>query len=229
MVSIIVTLALFTGCQTSGVGTFWQTHSIDYSDIRAAEDQFATFAELAVAAPEPEAFAAMDMLFDRLKEDAVAYSIYADWMSGAFYNILSPCRNTALYAKAVERIVADGVLPESDYEPFLQRQEWMRYNREGEVAIVPGCTLSGSRTLVLVLDLGCPSCREALEKLAAASCWEETRHVAVCCGYGPSPEVPGWEYVFPQNAAAVFDIRLTPVYFVVAADGTVESSYALAL
>ena len=32
-----------------------------------------------------------------------------------------------------------------------------------------------------------------------------------------------------NDGTAVFDIRMTPVYFVAAADGTVESGYALAL
>ena len=48
----VLCLALLAGCQASGVGNFWYTHSIDYSDIHAAEDQFADFSELAVAAPE---------------------------------------------------------------------------------------------------------------------------------------------------------------------------------
>jgi hypothetical protein len=51
----------------------------------------------------------------------------------------------------------------------------------------------------------------------------------VGCGYGSAPDVPGWEYVYPENANSVFDIHMTPVYFVVAADGTVESGYTLAL
>ena len=229
MVSVIVGLALLSGCQTHGVGTFWQTHSIDYSDIRAAEEQFAQFAELAAAAPESEALEAMDGIFDLLKEDPVAYYIYTDWMGGAFYNMLSPCRSVPLYSKAVERMVADGVLSESEYEPLLQRREWMQYNRKGDVATVPGASLKGRRTLVLVLDLGCPSCREALEKLAAEPAWAQTARVAVGCGYGSAPDVPGWEYVYPENANSVFDIHMTPVYFVVAADGTVESGYTLAL
>ena len=225
----VLCLVLLAGCQAPGVRDFWNTHSLDYSDIHAAEDQFADFAELAAAAPEADALAALDVLFDQLKRDTVGYYVYSEWMDGAFYNLLSPCRNAALYGKAVERMVADGVLSPGECDPFLQRREWIGYNLEGTKAIVPGCTGFDTRTLVLVLDLGCPSCREALEKLSADPQWSGVKKMAVGLGYGPEPAVPGWEYLFPENGTAVFDIHMTPVYLVVAADGTVESGYALAL
>ena len=71
--------------------------------------------------------------------------------------------------------------------------------------------------------------REALEKLSADPRWEGLRRVAVGCGYGPAPTVPGWEYLTPDNASVVFDSRLTPVFVVVGPDGLVEQSYTLAL
>ena len=225
----VLCLALLAGCQASGVGEFWNTHSIDYSDIHAAEEQFADFAELAVAAPEEDALTALDALFDKLKQDTVAYYVYAEWMDGAFYNLLSPCRNPVLYGKAVDRMVADGILTENDYAPYLRRREWIGYNLEGAQAFVPGMSSFDARTLVLVLDLGCPSCREALEKLGGDPQWEGVRKLAVGLGYGPHPDVPGWEFLFPENGMAVFDIGMTPIYFVVAADGTVERGYTLAL
>lgn len=225
----VLCLALLAGCQAAGVGQFWNTHSIDYSDIRAAENQFADFAELAVSAPEEEALAALDVLFDKLKQDTVGYYLYSEWMDGAFYNLLSPCRNVTLYGKAVDRIVADGILQPYECEPFLQRREWIQYNQEGAKAFVPGLSRFDARTLVLVLDLGCPSCREALETVAADPQWSGLDKLAVGLGYGPKPEVPGWEYLFPENGSAVFDIHMTPIYFVAAADGTVESGYTPAL
>lgn len=226
--AIIFCLALLVGCQAKGVSDFWDTHSIDYSDINAAQDQFADFAELAVAAPENEALSAIDALFDKLKEDAVAYYIYTDWLDGAFYNIFSPCRNSAIYSKAVDRIVADGILSQNECEPFIEKREWIGYNLEGEKATVPGMALCQS-ALILVLDQSCPSCREALTGLAQNSQWTDLRHIAICCGYGPLPSVPGWEYLQPNNASAVFDPRMTPIYFVVSADGTVETAYHLAI
>lgn len=227
--TFILCLALLAGCQVSDVGDFWNTHSIDCSDMRAAEDQFADFAELAVQAPESEALAAMDLLFDKLQQDTVAYYIYSEWADAAFYSPLSPCRSAVLYSKAVDRMVTDGILQDYECRTYLQRREWILYNQPGEQATVPGWSSFDTRTLVLVLDLGCPSCREALQKLAADPLWDGTRKVAVGLGRGPRPAVEGWDYLFPENASAVFDIRLTPIYFVVAADGTVESGYALAL
>ncbi len=216
-------------CGNAGVKEFWDSHSIDYSDIRAAEDQFAEFAERAVAAPEEDACAALDALFDRLREDEVAYYIYSEWMDAAFYSLLSPCRHAALYSKAVDRIVSDGVLPMDDCEPYLRKREWIQYNRVGEKATVPGVSSFDGETLVLVLDLSCPSCREALTKLAEAPEWAGLRHIAIGCGHGPAPDVSGWEYVFPEHTETVFDIQLTPIYFVVAPDGTVELPYTPAI
>ena len=215
-------------CTETSVRNFWDSRSIDYSDIRTAEDQFADFAELAVAAPEADALAALDVLFDKLKQDTVACYLYAEWVDMAFYSPVSPCRNAALYSKAVDRMVEDGVLTLSDCEPFLQKRDWILYNVEGGKATVPGISSFDTRTLVLVLDLSCPSCREALEKLAAAPEWSGLPKIAVCLGQGPRPTVPGWEYLFPEQGSAVFDIQLTPIYFIIAADGTVERGYALA-
>ena len=222
-------LALLAGCQAGGVRDFWEKHSIDYTDYHAAEDRFADFAELAVAAPEEDALAAMDALFDKLQQDTAAYYLYSEWMDGAFYTLLSPCRNAVLYGKAVDRITSDGILHPYECEPFLQKREWMQYNREGEKAFVPGVSRFDARTLVLVLDLGCPTCRESLETLAADPQWNGLKKLAVGLGYGPKPEVPGWEYLFPENGTTVFDLHMTPIYFVVAADGTVEIGYTPAI
>lgn len=226
---IILCLVLLAGCQASGIRGYWNSVPLLEEDINLSEDRFASFAERAVAAPEADALAAMDVLFDRLQQDTVAYYIYSEWVDGAFYNLLSPCRNAALYGKAVERMITDAVLQEDEYMPFLQRREWMQYNQPGAPASVPGYVSFDQRTLVLVLDLSCPSCRRALEQCASDPQWATVKRLAVCCGHGPHPTVPGWEYVFPENASAVFDLHLTPVCFVVAADGTVESGYTPAL
>ena len=222
-------LALLTGCQASGIRSFWNDVPLLEKDISVSEDRFARFAEQAVSAPEEDVLAAMDALFDKLKQDSVAYYVYSEWMDGAFYSPLSPCRNAAFYDKAVDRLVTDGILSTDECEPFLRRREWIMYNREGSKAIVPGLSDIDTRTLVLVLDLSCPSCRKALQKLAEDPQWNNAKKLAVGLGYGPQPDVPGWDYLFPENGNVVFDIHMTPVYFVVAADGTVEHGYTLAL
>ena len=225
----ILCLALLTGCQASGIRGFWNDVPLLENDLSVSEDRFASFAEQAVSAPEEDALAAMDDLFDKMKQDPVAYYIYTEWMDGSFYSPLSPCRNAVLYDKAVDRIVADGILSADECEPFLQKREWILYNREGAKATVPGISDFDTRTLVLVMDLSCPSCREALQNLAEDPQWNDAKKLAVCLGYGPQPSVPGWDYLFPENGAVVFDIHMSPFYFVVAADGTVERGYALAL
>ena len=191
-----------------------------------AEDRFADFAELTADASQEDALYGLDRLFDRLEQDAVAYFIYVEWMEAAFYNPFSPCRNQALFSHAVDRIVTGGILMEDEYAPLLQRKEWMGFNLAGTPAVVPGVNLQGERTLVLVLDLSCPSCREALSAFDDPQ-WEGLRRVAVCCGHGPEPSVAHWEYIIPEHADAVFDRHMTPVYFVVSADGVVERTYTL--
>ena len=105
----------------------------------------------------------------------------------------------------------------------------MGYNLPGERATVPGLPTFDTRTLVLVLDLSCPSCRQALQKLSSDPEWADASRLAVCYGYGPGPEIPGWEILMLGGDTTVFDPQLTPIYFVVAADGTVERGYTLAL
>ena len=220
---VIFTALALLSCDRPEIVRFWDTHSIDYTDIDAAEDQFADFAELAVAAPEKDAIKAIDVLYDHLKKDEVAYYIYSDWMESAFYNLLSPCHSPVLFGKAVDRIVKDRVIPAGTAEPFVQKREWAGYNLPGSVATIPGVVPVG-RTLVLVIDKGCPSCREALSLLPEK--WPDVRRVAVCCGYGSTPTLKGWEYVSDNTSNPVFDPHMTPIYFVVAEDGTVEQSYA---
>ena len=164
-----------------------------------------------------------------MKKDEVAYYIYADWMDSAFYHLLSPCRNAPLYAKAVDRLTTDGVLSESECAPYLQKRTWITYNQEGQPATLPDGILDGRRTLILILDPGCPSCKEALTTFSNAPEWADVRRVAICCGYGPQPDVPGWDYFTPEDATDFFDPQMTPVYFVVSTEGTVEKSYTFAI
>lgn len=225
--AILLLLASLYGCKASGIVNYWIDNSTDYSDFDAAQDRFANYAEQAVAASEADALASMDILFDKLKEDEIAYYVYTDLVNSAFYNPLSPCRNAALYCKAVERIASDGIFSENECEPFHNKANWIRNNLAGSPAIVPGVVLDGRRTLVLVLNLGCPSCANALGKLAESPEWADVRRVAIGLGYGPEPDVPGWEYCFPGDTQDVFDPEITPTYFVVSAEGLVEDSYMI--
>lgn len=220
-------LASVIGCQSSVVTDFWLINGIDYSDYDAAQDRFAVYAEKAVAAPEADAAASVDALFDMLAEDEVAYYIYTDWIDAAFYNPCSSCRNAALYSKAVDRILADGVLSERECSTFLRHKAWIGYNSVGSDAVMPGFEPDGRRTLVLVLNISCRSCREALSALDNDPQWKDVRRIALGFGYGQALDVPGWEYGFLDNAADYFDPDATPVFFVVSPEGKVELPYQL--
>lgn len=224
---LILVLALFAGCQGKDLRSYWDDVPLLEDNVRDSEDRFAEFAELAVKAPREEAAAALDRLFDRLKENEVAYFVYSDWMSAAFYNPYSPCRNFFLFNKAVDRIFSDGIISEGDCPYLLQQREWMSYNLAGNRAVVPGVEF-GEKTLVLVLNLSCPSCRDAIRKMDKEGSWRGLRKVAVCCGWGPAPENEGWEIVMnPDHASEVFDIEMSPFYFVVGSDGVVETTYTI--
>ena len=229
LAAILIMLASLAGCQESRVADFWNTHDIDYTDVRAAQDQFAAYAEQAVAAPLEEALESMDILFDKLKEDEVAYFLYTGWIDAAFYSLLSPCRDVALYTKAVERKISDGIIYEEECQKDLKKVQWMGYNLKGAKATVPGLIFDGKRTLVLVLDSGCPSCKKALSALGEDCRWVGLRKVAICMGYGPTPEAKGWELISNADASDVFDAELTPIYFIIDESGTVETGYTLAI
>lgn len=224
---LLIALALLPGCKTreSGVKGFWDEVPLIEEDIHISEDRFADFAELAVDSPEKDALAALDKLFDRLSEDEVAYYVYSGWMEEAFYSVLSPCRNYALFSHAVQRMNEDAVIDEYTRERLLRDVAWMEYNQVGSPAIIPGVATPASRTLVLLLDVGCPSCRDALERMTSDPQWKDLSHVAVLFGLGSKPDMEGWDSISLAHPEAIFDPGFTPVYFIVSADGLVEQSY----
>ena len=159
----------------------------------------------------------------------MAYYIYAGWLEGAFYNPFSPCRNAALYIYAVNRIETDGIFSPDECRPLQQKRDWIALNREGTVAITPEPDPEGRNTLVLVIDLSCPSCQRALETLGGNPDWENYRHIALCCGVSALPTVPGWEYRRVENPLRIFDLMMTPFYYVIDPVGVVVQSYKPAI
>ena len=222
---VLACILVVAGCKENGLTAFWDDVPLLEENLSVSEDRFAGFAELAADVPEEEAMEALDKLFDRLQEDKVAYYVYAEWMEGAFYNFYSPCRSATLFSHVVQRIVSDGILSADECAPLQRKLDWIEVNQPGAPAMMPGIQPDGRRTLVVVLNLGCPACREALTDLASQPEWADVRRVALCCGHGPSPDAPGWEYAYPEHAASVFDLDMTPAYFVVAPSGLVEQSY----
>jgi hypothetical protein len=220
---------LFLGCSKGTLSDFWKGVPLLEEDISVSEDRFADFAELAVAAPEKEAKAALDVLFDRLLSDEVAYYVYSEWMNGAFYSVFSPCRNAGLYSYSVGRMEKDGFFNEDELRPYQMRSKWININTRGDDAVVPGVSLNGERTLVLVMDMSCPSCLKAIENLSQDEEWEGVRKIAIGLGYGQVSPSEGWEIYTPDDANNIYDIRLSPVYYVVSPEGKVELSYTAAI
>lgn len=223
--AVLVILLSLSGCKDGDILNYWERNGIEYGDIKAAQKRFTAFAVQAAAAPVQDAEAAIDGLFDMLQTDTVAYYIYSEWMTVTFYSPFSDCRSPALFAKVAQRLRSDGIYSEYDCFPLSLKSEWMSFNLPGERATVPSVTLDGRRTLVLVLDQGCPSCRAHLGELVSRPEWKDVRRVALCIGSGPAPEVPGWEYFFPQEPSAFFDPEQTPLYYVVSSDSLVEIPY----
>lgn len=211
---------------------FWDRHDwhVTEGQIEKTEELFATFAELAAAAPEKEGTAALGALLDTLKaKDEVAYYVYAGWVEGAFYHPLSPCRNYSLFSYAVSRYESDGILTPDECMPLQQKKRWMGLNLLGEIAVYPEADPEGRSTLAVVVDLSCPSCRESLSRLAESTEWATARHIAICLGHGNLPDVPGWEYRPLKDASEWFDIHMTPVYYVIDPSGVVIQTYTPAL
>lgn len=230
-------LAVLTvSCKTPSVKGFWDRHTPEISNISAAEDEFAEFAELAVAAPEQDAKEEIDHLFDLLKADEVAYYVYTEWVVRAFYSSASPCRNCPLFVYSMTRILGDGIVDGYDAELYSRFVTACQTNHVGDKLVLPslsdrvGNSISidlGQPIIFLVIDLSCPSCLKALEKLAGEH--PEARHIALCSGYGGFPKVEGWEYFRVHETEGVYDVSAAPFYFIANADGIIEETYTRAL
>ena len=228
LVTCVLTFAC--GCQNTSVRSFWDDVdiSVTESNYQQLEDLFVRFSEEAVKAPEEDAAAAINTLFDRLKSDEVSYYVYSDWMKSSFYSILSPCRNGRLFKIAVDRIVEDGILDESTIERLSSLNNYISLNQKGQKCTLPeGAILpDGAKTLYLVVDISCPSCTAALRSLGSNNNCD--KRIALCFGGHSALKADGWEFCFPTDMCDYFDLESTPVWFMVDTDGTVLTSYTLA-
>jgi len=232
LTAIVILLSLLTGCRSSGVRGFWDDVDIcvTSSNFDEAQDRFADFAELAVAAPTEEACAELDALLDKLRADEVSYYVYEEWMEGAFYNFLSPCRNVSLFNHALDRLLADGIMRDQ-MDRLLNLKYYNSINLKGQKCTIPplhdvtGAKVevpAGQATTILVVDASCRTCAAALSTLVST----EGRHVAICFGRLDPPQVPGWEYCFSSDVYDTFDTEAAPFYFTVDASGVVTTPYS---
>ena len=220
---------IISGCHdTSGVRGYWSSHTPDISDYAAAENEFADFALLAVQAPEKDAFAAIDMLLDKARKVDVTYLVYTDLIARGFSVIASPCHSCAIFQHAAGKILKQGILDGFAAEDYKLRLESCLHNRVGDRAEIPTCeedpVALDVRTLFLVVDQDCPTCRESMQKFSGDE-WSNTCRIALCYGRGPLPDTEEWECHRLAPDQTIIDTRQGPFYFVSSPNGTIEISY----
>ena len=224
LLTLFVATTIISGCRSnSGIRDYWSERTPNIDDITAAEEEFTNFAELAVAAPEAEAFRAVDQLLRKASKDEVTFIVYTDWIARGFGLIASPCYSTPIFTHAARTILRKGILDSYLTAEYKKRLEFCSHNRAGEKAALPLELPLAERTLILVVDQDCPSCRKAMQRLALNN---EGQHlVALCCGHGPLPDEPAWECLRLPHDQTIFDAGQSPFFFIIGADGTVEQTY----
>ncbi|MBQ2228793.1 MAG: hypothetical protein II424_00100 [Bacteroidales bacterium] len=75
-----------------------------------------------------------------------------------------------------------------------------------------------------MLNLDCRTCLQSLAAMAEEH--PEAEHIALCFGWGPTPEVPGWTYLKPDGINDIFELDAAPFWFFTDADGTVQIPYS---
>ena len=202
---------------------------MDIDHYTAAEEEFTDFVELAVEAPQADAFAAVDMLLKKARKDDVTYIVYADLIMRGFSSIGSPCRSCPIFLHAANNILSHGI-PSGDMTiRYQKRMELCLHNNVGDVAELPELADQASleisqRTLVLVVDQDCSTCRQSMDRFDSDK-WSETAKVALCYGHSPLPQRPGWECHQMSRSQTLLDTREAPLFFVISPDGIVEITY----
>lgn len=224
--------AIISGCRdNSGVRGYWSTRTLDLENVAAAEAQFADFAELAVKAPERDAFVALDRLLKKASKDEVTYLVYTDWIVRGFYSIASPCHSCSIFLHASDKILSQGIVSNYEADEIKRSREFCLHNRVGDKTELPDL-MNGDvhvipidrRTVFLVIDQDCPTCFESIQKFSSPE-WEYASRIALCYGHGRLPSVDGWNFFHIPQDQSLFDIRQAPFFFVSAPDGTIEITY----
>lgn len=222
--------AILSGCRdNSGIRGYWSERTPNLDDVAASEEEFTDFVEQAVQAPRADAFAAIDLLLKKARKDEVVYLVYADWIIQGFSSIASPCYSCEIFVHAADKVLKQDIVHGESRLRYEQRRNFCLHNRVGDKAEIPelmdGDKLEmNGRTLVLLVDQDCPSCRESMQFFATPK-WEGTTKVALCYGHGRLPEEPGWDCRRISEEQTILDAREAPFFYIISPDGTVEKTY----
>ena len=224
--------AIISGCHdNSGIRGYWSSRTLDLENISAAEDEFTDFVELAVQAPEKDVFVAVDRLLKKASKDEVTYLVYTDWIIRGFSYIASPCHSCAIFIHAADKILSQGIVGEYEAEEVRRNREFCRHNQMGSKTKLPPMQDGNvsdipldRRTLFLVFDQDCPTCRQSILQFSSPE-WEDTARVGLCYGHGPLPVIEGWDFYRIPGDQSILDTRQAPFCFVNAPDGTIEMTY----
>lgn len=230
VLALAATAAIISGCRdNTGVRGYWSSRELDIDNYATAEEEFTDFVELAYAAPQKDAFAAVDMLLKKARKDDVTYLVYADLILKGFSSIGSPCRSCPIFIHAADNMLSHGI-PSGDMTiRYQKRRELCMHNGVGDIAELPDLIGSSKpdpcrRTVILIVDQDCPSCLQSMERFSSEK-WEGTALVALCYGHGPLPESPGWECYTMSRQQGLIDTREAPLFYVISPEGKVEISY----
>ena len=133
-------------------------------------------------------------------------------------------------------MLRQGILSDGAAERYALRRESCLHNQVGAAVELPemkdadGMPVEytpGVRTLFLLVDQNCPSCRGTMQ-LFDTPRWADTALVALCYGYGPLPDLPQWTCYRIGSEQSFLDLREAPYFFVAAADGSIEITYTSA-
>jgi len=222
---LVTLLALYSCSSGSGIRDYWKNADVIVTgaNFEEAQERFAGFASLAEKAPVEEVEKAVDELLDKAMADEVSYFVYSEWLVSIFHSLLSPCRNPALLEKCAERFRSDGIMTEGDYTTCFELAAKDRLNTVGSECSLPVPFVPGEETVYVVINPGCSSCISTLKALSD----KPGRHVALCFGSSVSPDISGWEFVYPQSPGRYFDLDSAPFWFTVGPDGIVTTTYAI--
>lgn len=227
---LVASASIISGCRNnSGVRGYWSSRTLDIDDYDAVEEEFADFVELATAAPEKDAFAAVDMLLKKARKDDVTYIIYADLIMRGFSSIGSPCRSCPIFLHAADNILSHGIPSGDISSQYRQRMNLCLHNNVGDAAEFPRLVGNATveikqRTLVLVVDQDCSTCRHSMDRFSSDK-WNDTELIALCYGHGPLPERAGWKCYQISRSQSLLDTTEAPLFYVITPDGKVELSY----